>query len=307
MPVRESTLLDITHLVTVSCTGFFNPGPDYKIVRALGLNPAVQRYHLGFMGCYAAFPALRAAKSFCEADPDAVVLVVCAELCSLHVRTSNDPDTIMGSALFADGAAAAIVTAREDPGRTRAAAAGPLRDGPDAGRRGIHGVEHRRRRLRDGPGQLRPAHHRRPHHRRPGTAAVPGELPAGTPLPGHPALGHPSRRPQHPGQGPVQAGPQRRTAGPGPGNAAQLRQHEQRHGAVRAPAHPRPAAGRRLHGRRATRERICSMAFGPGTDRGNRAVHQAHRARAARQRDAERARPTRLRAAALALPESALA
>ncbi|MCB5275821.1 Alpha-pyrone synthesis polyketide synthase-like Pks18 [Arthrobacter sp. SO5] len=107
---------DITHLVTVSCTGFFNPGPDYKIVRALGLNPAVQRYHLGFMGCYAAFPALRAAKSFCEADPDAVVLVVCAELCSLHVRTSNDPDTIMGSALFADGAAAAVVTAREVPG-----------------------------------------------------------------------------------------------------------------------------------------------------------------------------------------------
>jgi predicted naringenin-chalcone synthase len=106
--------LDITHLVTVSCTGFFNPGPDYKIVRALGLNPAVQRYHLGFMGCYAAFPALRAAKSFCEAEPSAVVLVVCAELCSLHVRTSNDPDTIMGSALFADGAAAAIVTARED-------------------------------------------------------------------------------------------------------------------------------------------------------------------------------------------------
>ncbi|WP_104060673.1 type III polyketide synthase [Arthrobacter sp. 4R501] len=111
----EMSLLDITHVITVSCTGFFNPGPDYKIVRALGLDPAVQRYHLGFMGCYAAFPALRAAKSFCEADPEAVVLVVCAELCSLHVRTSNDPDTIMGSALFADGAAAAIITARNDP------------------------------------------------------------------------------------------------------------------------------------------------------------------------------------------------
>jgi predicted naringenin-chalcone synthase len=111
----DLTLLDITHVITVSCTGFFNPGPDYKIVRALGLDPAVQRYHLGFMGCYAAFPALRAAKSFCEADPQAVVLVVCAELCSLHVRTSNDPDTIMGSALFADGAAAAVVTARNNP------------------------------------------------------------------------------------------------------------------------------------------------------------------------------------------------
>jgi len=106
---------DITHVITVSCTGFFNPGPDYKIVRALGLEPSVQRYHLGFMGCYAAFPALRAAKSFCEADPQAVVLVVSAELCTLHVRTSNDPDTIMGSSLFADGAAAAVVTARDVP------------------------------------------------------------------------------------------------------------------------------------------------------------------------------------------------
>ncbi|SDI02573.1 Predicted naringenin-chalcone synthase [Arthrobacter subterraneus] len=105
---------DITHVVTVSCTGFFNPGPDYKIVRALGLDPSVQRYHLGFMGCYAAFPALRAAKSFCEADSRAVVLVVSAELCSLHVRTSNNPDTIVGTSLFADGAAAAVISARSD-------------------------------------------------------------------------------------------------------------------------------------------------------------------------------------------------
>ncbi|MFH5877597.1 type III polyketide synthase [Arthrobacter sp. NA-172] len=109
-------LLDITHVITVSCTGFFNPGPDYKVVRALGLSPAVQRYHLGFMGCYAAFPALRAARQFCQADPSAVVLVICAELCSLHLRTSNDPDTIMGSAIFADGAAAAVVTSREPEG-----------------------------------------------------------------------------------------------------------------------------------------------------------------------------------------------
>lgn len=107
---------DITHVITVSCTGFFNPGPDYKVVRALGLNASVQRFHLGFMGCYAAFPAMRAAKSFCDADPEAVVLVVSAELCSLHVRTSNDPDTIMGSSLFADGAAAAVITARDLPG-----------------------------------------------------------------------------------------------------------------------------------------------------------------------------------------------
>lgn len=103
---------DITHLVTVSCTGFVAPGPDVAIVRRLGLRPATERYHLGFMGCYGAFPALRLARSFCSADPDAVVLVVAAELCTIHLQSSEDPDTILSSSVFADGAAAAIVSAR---------------------------------------------------------------------------------------------------------------------------------------------------------------------------------------------------
>ncbi|KQW06170.1 naringenin-chalcone synthase [Leifsonia sp. Root4] len=103
---------DVTHVVTVSCTGFYQPGPDYMLVRELGLAPSVQRYHLGFMGCYAAMPALRTARQFVEADPDAVVLVVSAELCSLHLRSSNDPDEIVASSLFGDGAAAGIVSAR---------------------------------------------------------------------------------------------------------------------------------------------------------------------------------------------------
>ncbi|WP_258133160.1 type III polyketide synthase [Microbacterium sp. MYb64] len=103
---------DVTHVVTVSCTGFHAPGPEYEIVRALGLSDSVQRYHLGFMGCYASMPALRAARQFCVADPDAVVLVVSVELCTLHLRSSEDPDVIVASSLFADGAAAGIVTAR---------------------------------------------------------------------------------------------------------------------------------------------------------------------------------------------------
>ncbi|WP_313478160.1 type III polyketide synthase [Microbacterium sp.] len=106
---------DITHVVTVSCTGFHAPGPDYAVVRGLGLPAAVQRYHLGFMGCYAALPALRAAAQFCRADPDAVVLVASVELCTLHLRSSDDPDAIIASSLFADGAAAALVTARRLP------------------------------------------------------------------------------------------------------------------------------------------------------------------------------------------------
>ena len=103
---------DVTHVVTVSCTGFYAPGPDYMLVRELGLKASTQRYHLGFMGCYASMPALRTAKQFVEADPNAVVLVVSAELCSLHLRTSSDPDTIVASSLFSDGAAAGIVSSR---------------------------------------------------------------------------------------------------------------------------------------------------------------------------------------------------
>ena len=109
------TAEDVTHVVTVSCTGFYAPGPDYQLVRRLGLAPSTQRFHLGFMGCYGAFPALRMASQLCAADPDAVVLVVCVELCSLHLHSSDDADTIVASSVFGDGAAAAVVTARPAP------------------------------------------------------------------------------------------------------------------------------------------------------------------------------------------------
>lgn len=102
---------DITHIIYTSCTGFANPGPDYHIIRELGLRDDVQRYTLGFMGCYAAFPALRMAAQFCEANPDAVVLVICLELCTLHMQINDQPDSILANSLFADGAAAAIVSA----------------------------------------------------------------------------------------------------------------------------------------------------------------------------------------------------
>ncbi|MCS3843990.1 type III polyketide synthase [Microbacterium sp. AK031] len=108
----DITAADVTHVITVSCTGFYAPGPDYEIVRALGLRDGVRRQHFGFMGCYASMPALRAASEFCGGDPDAVVLVVSVELCTLHLRSTDDPDMIVATSLFADGAAAGLVTSR---------------------------------------------------------------------------------------------------------------------------------------------------------------------------------------------------
>jgi len=103
---------DITHVVTASCTGFFNPGLDYFLIRDLGLPASTERYHLGFMGCYAAFPALRMATRFCQVNPQANVLVLCLELCSLHIQLGDREDQLLANALFADGAAAALVSAR---------------------------------------------------------------------------------------------------------------------------------------------------------------------------------------------------
>jgi predicted naringenin-chalcone synthase len=108
----ENAALDperITHLVTASCTGFFAPGLDSALIERLDLPPTVRRIHVGFMGCHAAFNALAAARDTAAADPDARILVCCVELCSLHFAYGIDPGRLVANALFADGAAAAVV------------------------------------------------------------------------------------------------------------------------------------------------------------------------------------------------------
>jgi len=104
---------DVTHLITVSCTGFYAPGPDYFIVRELGLNVSVHRYHIGFMGCYAAFPAMRLAKAICESQANAVVLIADLELCSIHLQFKEDADSIISGSVFADGAAGMVLSAQK--------------------------------------------------------------------------------------------------------------------------------------------------------------------------------------------------
>lgn len=104
---------DITHVITASCTGFFAPGPAFEIVKQLGLAPTTERYHVGFMGCFAAFPILKMAKSFCENNPDTNVLVIATELCTLHQQHEVSIDNIISASVFADGSAGAIVSSRE--------------------------------------------------------------------------------------------------------------------------------------------------------------------------------------------------
>jgi predicted naringenin-chalcone synthase len=125
----------LTHLVTVSCTGFHAPGVDRALIDELGLAPTVQRTHVGYMGCHGALNGLRVARAF-AAEPTARVLLCAVELCTLHYYYGWDPAKVIANALFADGAAAAVggPAAAAPPGAWRVDATGAclLPDSADA-------------------------------------------------------------------------------------------------------------------------------------------------------------------------------
>lgn len=100
---------EITHLILVSCTGMYAPGLEIDIIQDLGLSNSVERYAIHFMGCYAAFNALRLADRLCDASPEAKVLIVSVELCTIHFQREFTEDNLLANAIFADGAAAALV------------------------------------------------------------------------------------------------------------------------------------------------------------------------------------------------------
>ena len=100
---------DITHLVAVSCTGMYAPGLDIELIERLGLKTETQRTSINFMGCYAAFNAMKLAANIVNADESAQVLVICVELCSIHLQPSKDDENLLANAIFGDGAAALVV------------------------------------------------------------------------------------------------------------------------------------------------------------------------------------------------------
>ena len=139
---------EVTHLVTVSCTGFFAPGLDTTMADLLGLHPTVERTHVGFMGCHGALNGLRVASSFAGADSNARVLVSSVELCTLHMSYAWDPDLLVANSLFGDGAAAVVGVGEGSPfpdGAWRLSASGTCRlpDSADAmsWRIGDHGFQ----------------------------------------------------------------------------------------------------------------------------------------------------------------------
>jgi predicted naringenin-chalcone synthase len=100
----------VTHVIVTTCTGFSAPGLDLQIVEGLGLKPSTERTIVGFMGCYAAISALKLARHIVRSQPEAKVLVVSLELCTLHLQETSDLEQVLTFLVFGDGCAAALVS-----------------------------------------------------------------------------------------------------------------------------------------------------------------------------------------------------
>jgi len=111
--LSEQERAGMTHVLVTCCTGLYAPGLDFEIVEHLGLSAGVERTMVGFMGCYAAINALKLARHIVRSDPKAGVLMLNLELCTLHFQETQELEQVLSFLVFADGAAASLITARE--------------------------------------------------------------------------------------------------------------------------------------------------------------------------------------------------
>lgn len=113
LALTETERSSITHVIVTSCTGLYAPGLDFEVVNHLKLNPSVERTMIGFMGCYAAINALKSAHHIIRSEPEASVLMLNLELCTLHFQETQELEQVLSFLLFADGCAASLITARQ--------------------------------------------------------------------------------------------------------------------------------------------------------------------------------------------------
>ncbi len=109
--LTEAERRGITHVLVTSCTGLYAPGLDFDILDHLDLDPSVERTMIGFMGCYAAINGLKQARHIVRSEPDARVLLVNLELCTLHLQETQELEQVLSFLVFGDGCAASLISA----------------------------------------------------------------------------------------------------------------------------------------------------------------------------------------------------
>ena len=102
---------DIDGVVSVSTTGIATPSLEARVAQRVGLRPDVRRVPVFGLGCAGGVNGLSLASRLASADPGSMWLFVTVETCSISIRLdSDDPAAVVATALFGDGAAAAVVT-----------------------------------------------------------------------------------------------------------------------------------------------------------------------------------------------------
>jgi predicted naringenin-chalcone synthase len=114
--------LDVIGVTTV--TGTTTPGLDVLLAAGHGLRADVQRLHFQNIGCHAAVPLLRSVADHVARRPGSLGVAVAVEVCSACLRFDRDPQNLVAASLFADGAAAAVVSTEGDGPRLVDFAAG---------------------------------------------------------------------------------------------------------------------------------------------------------------------------------------
>ncbi len=111
---------EITDLIFVSTTGLSTPSLDALIINKMRLNQNINRMAIFGLGCAGGVSGFSKANILAKANPDAVVLLVAVELCSLtFMRNDFSKSNFIGSSLFSDGVAACIITGDKHSNKTK--------------------------------------------------------------------------------------------------------------------------------------------------------------------------------------------
>lgn len=105
----------IDFVIFASCTGYSCPGFSLELAHRLRIPSDRPTANLLGMGCSAWVPALARAWDFLVSHPGSRALVIAAEICSAAYWMDQDFETAVGNAIFADGAAAAVLSSQADP------------------------------------------------------------------------------------------------------------------------------------------------------------------------------------------------